>query len=180
MLICYLYIFFNETSLCVFCPFSGWNWMVWLLLFSPLVMSDTFATPWTVVHQAFCPWAFPGKITGVGCHLLLQGIFLTQRSNPNLHLLHWQSDSLPLENKGSPCFDYFATEFWEFINLCIHISIYFLDTSTLPEMWFANILSQSVACRFILLTECFSKQKHLILMIYNLSNFYRSQFYCQV
>ena len=28
----------------------------------------------------------PGKNTGVGCHALLQGIFLTQGSN--LHLLH--------------------------------------------------------------------------------------------
>ena len=29
----------------------------------------------------------------MGCHLLLQGIFLTQGSNS--HLLHWQADSLP-------------------------------------------------------------------------------------
>ena len=34
------------------------------------------------------------KNTGVGCHFLLQGIFPTQGSN--LHLLHWQLDSLPL------------------------------------------------------------------------------------
>ena len=27
---------------------------------------------------------FPGKNTGVGCHFLLQGIFLTQGSNPDL------------------------------------------------------------------------------------------------
>ena len=32
----------------------------------------------TVAHQAFCPWDFPGKKTGVGSHALLQGIFLTQ------------------------------------------------------------------------------------------------------
>ena len=30
------------------------------------------------------PWNFLGKSTGVGCHSLLQGIFLTQRSNPDL------------------------------------------------------------------------------------------------
>ena len=36
-------------------------------------------TPWTVAHQALCPWNFPSKNTGVGCHFLLQGIFLTQR-----------------------------------------------------------------------------------------------------
>ena len=37
----------------------------------------------------------PGKSTGVGCHALLQGIFLTQELNVCLlHLLHWQVDSL--------------------------------------------------------------------------------------
>ena len=41
-----------------------------------------------------CPWNVPGKNTGVGCHFLLQGIFLTQGSN--LHLWHRQVDSLPL------------------------------------------------------------------------------------
>ena len=41
------------------------------------------------------PWNSPGKNTGVGCHSLLQGIFLTQGSN--LCLLHWQADSLPSE-----------------------------------------------------------------------------------
>ena len=34
-----------------------------------------------------CPWASPGKNNGVGCHLLLQGLFLTQGSNPHLFLL---------------------------------------------------------------------------------------------
>ena len=40
-----------------------------------------FVTPWTVAHRLLCPWDFPGKNTGVGCHFLLQGIFPTQRSN---------------------------------------------------------------------------------------------------
>ena len=30
------------------------------------------------------PWDFPGMNTGVGCHFLLQKIFLTQGSNPGL------------------------------------------------------------------------------------------------
>ena len=33
---------------------------------------------------------FPGKNIGVGCHFLLQGIFLTQ--GLNLHFLLWQAD----------------------------------------------------------------------------------------
>ena len=44
------------------------------------------------------PWDFPGKNTGVGCQFVLQGIFLTQGSNPCL--LHWQADSLPLYHLG--------------------------------------------------------------------------------
>ena len=47
-----------------------------------------------------CPWDSPGKNTGVGCHFLLQGIFLSQGSN--LGLLHWQGNSLLLSHQGSP------------------------------------------------------------------------------
>ena len=43
-----------------------------------------FATPWTVAARIICPWDSPGKNTGVGGCFLLQGIFLTQRSNPSL------------------------------------------------------------------------------------------------
>ena len=67
-----------------------------LLLFSRQVVSDSVATPWFL-----CPWDFPGKNTGVGCHFLLQGIFPTSQGlNPRL--LHWQVDSLPLSHQGSP------------------------------------------------------------------------------
>ena len=52
--------------------------------------------------RLLCPWDSPGKNTGVGCYFLLQGIFQTQ--GPNLHLLHWQVDSLPLSHQQSPTF----------------------------------------------------------------------------
>ena len=56
-----------------------------------------FGTPWTVACQAPLPMEFPGKNTGVGCHFLLQGIFLNHRSNLGLLcLLHWLANSLPL------------------------------------------------------------------------------------
>ena len=43
-----------------------------------------------------CLLDFSGKNTAVDCHALLQGIFLTEGSNPHLlHLLHWQACSLP-------------------------------------------------------------------------------------
>ena len=34
--------------------------------------------------RLLCPWDSPGKYTGVGCNFLLQGIFLTEGSNPGL------------------------------------------------------------------------------------------------
>ena len=49
-------------------------------------------------HEAPLSMAFSAKNTGIGCHFLYQGIFLTQGSNLHLlRLLHWQQDSLPFE-----------------------------------------------------------------------------------
>ena len=53
------------------------------------------SSPVSSVHGVFS-----GKNTGVSCHFLLQGTFLTQGSN--LHLLLWQLDSLPLAPPGKP------------------------------------------------------------------------------
>ena len=48
-------------------------------------------------------WDFPGKNTGVDCHFLLQGIFLTTGSNSSfLCPLHWKADSLPLSQLLKP------------------------------------------------------------------------------
>ena len=41
-----------------------------------------FETPWTVASQAPLSMGFSRQETGVGCHFLLQGIFLTQKSKP--------------------------------------------------------------------------------------------------
>ena len=50
-----------------------------------------------------CPWDSPCKSTGVGCHGLLQGIFLTQGSVVHLlSLLHWQASFLPLAPHRKP------------------------------------------------------------------------------
>ena len=48
------------------------------------VMSDSFWFHGLQPTRLLCPWDSLGKSTGVGCHALLQGIFLTQRSNPGL------------------------------------------------------------------------------------------------
>ena len=47
--------------------------------------------------RLLCPWYLPGKNIGAGCHFLLQGIFLTQGSNPCL--LYGQGDSIPLSHQ---------------------------------------------------------------------------------
>ena len=60
-----------------------------------------FATPWTVAcTKSLHPWEFLGKSTRVGCHFLLQGIFLTQGSNPGLP--HCRQMLYHLSHQGSP------------------------------------------------------------------------------
>ena len=62
--------------------------------------------------RLLCPWDFPGKKTGVGCHFLLQGIFPTQVSNLSLLcFLHWQVGSLPLSHPGSPAYQESLSEY---------------------------------------------------------------------
>ena len=45
----------------------------------------TFKTPWTVACQAPRPWNSPGRNTGVGCHLLLQGMLVALHCGWTLH-----------------------------------------------------------------------------------------------
>ena len=53
--------------------------------------------------RLLCPQDSPGKDTGVGCHFLLQGIFLTQGSSLGLlGVLYWQAGSLFIEPPGQP------------------------------------------------------------------------------
>ena len=69
----------------------------------------------------------PGKNTGMSCHALLQGIFLTQGSNPCLLcLLHWQAGPLPLAPPGKPhscsqvhLYSYIATHVFRYIYIAI-------------------------------------------------------------
>ena len=62
------------------------------------VMSDSLWPHGLYPSRLLCPWDSPGQNTGMGCHSLLQGIFLIQGSNP--HLLQWRADSLPLSHQG--------------------------------------------------------------------------------
>ena len=54
-----------------------WKWSHW-------VVSNSQRPHGLYPTRILCPWDSPGKNTGRGCHFLLQGIFLTQGSNPSL------------------------------------------------------------------------------------------------
>ena len=57
-----------------------WTEMKWpahmaLLLFSCLVVSDSFVTPWTVAHHTSLSMGFSRKNIGMGCHLPMSPAF---------------------------------------------------------------------------------------------------------
>ena len=91
---------------------------------SCLVMSDSVWPLGLEPARLLCPWDSLGKNAGVGCHFLLQGIFLTQGLNLHLlHLLHWQASSLSLEPPEKPSIEYFPF-MWTWNLLCL-ISLVF-------------------------------------------------------
>ena len=64
------------------------------------VMSDSFVIPWTVAHQAPLFMGFPEQESWSGFPLPSRGYVSSPGSN--LCLLHWNVDSLPLRQEGSP------------------------------------------------------------------------------
>ena len=57
---------------------------VCLCVLSHFSQIQLFATLWDFSPPGYSPWDSPGKNTRGGCHAFLQGILLTQRSNPYL------------------------------------------------------------------------------------------------
>ena len=89
----YKYIsFFSPES------FESELYTVWYFESEVTQSCPTLCDPWTVVGQAPPSWDFPGENTGLGCHFLLQGIFLTQESNPDL--LHYRQTLYRLSHQG--------------------------------------------------------------------------------
>ena len=67
------------------------------------VMANSVQPRGLLPTRPLCPWDSPGRNTGVGCHVLLQGIFPTQGLNSRLlRLLHWRAGFLPLVTPGKP------------------------------------------------------------------------------
>ena len=77
--------------------------LIWSLLCVHVLVTQWCLTarPWTncsLPGSSVCLWNSPGKITGVGSHCILQGIFPTQGSN----LLHCRQILYCLRYQGSP------------------------------------------------------------------------------
>ena len=97
-----------------------------------------------------CPWDSPGKNTGMGCHALLRGIFLTQGSNPHLlHLLHWQTGSLSLAPPGKPLQDHVAATAKSFQS-CPTLCDPIWQPTRLPRHWDSPGKNTGVGCHFLL------------------------------
>ena len=74
------------------------------------VVSDSLQLHGVQPTRVFCLWDFPDKNTGVGCHFLLQGIFLTQGSNRSL--LHCRQTLYHLSHQGSPAIYLISLDLW--------------------------------------------------------------------
>ena len=72
-------------------------WIVWK--WSSLVVSNSLWPNGLWPTTLLCPWDFPGKSTGVGCHFLLQRIFPTQGSNSGVP--HCRQMLYHLNHQGS-------------------------------------------------------------------------------
>ena len=57
----------QKTKIMASGPITSWE-----------IDGETVETVTGKEQALLCPWDSPGKNTGVGCHALLQGIFLTQ------------------------------------------------------------------------------------------------------
>ena len=89
------------------------------------VMSSSFETQGLQHFRLLFPWNFPVKNAEVGFHFLLQEIFRTQGLNS--HLLHCQTDSLPLSHLGnlSVCTSIFSWLLFE-LKSWVDLKIFFL------------------------------------------------------
>ena len=65
--------------------------------------------------RLLCPWDFPAKNTGLGCHFLLQGIFPTERLNSSVCISRTAGRFFC--HGGSPLYEYILLFFNPFSRL---------------------------------------------------------------
>ena len=98
-------------------PGKPFRYSTHLYLLSCSVMSISVQPHELQPVRILCPWDFPGKNTGVGCHFHLQGIFLTQGSNLCLLRLLHSGGFFTDEPSGK-------TQIWHTTVLIIFIMLY--------------------------------------------------------
>ena len=124
-----------------------WKW-------SRSVVSNSWRPHGLQPTRLLCPWDFPGKDAGVGCHFLVQGIFPTRGLNPGL--LHCRQILYPLSHQGRP-----NTSISKNIYVFLWKKYYFLLFNSTDIMWSegCSVLSDSVTLWTVQLME-FSRPEY--------------------
>ena len=104
LFVCFCFIFCSTWDIIYYCHLVAKTYVI-LLQHHELYPASLL-----------CVQDFPGQNTTVGHHFLLQGIFSNQGSN--LHVLHWQEDSLPLSHLGNLS----RHGLGAYIILCVYVS----------------------------------------------------------
>ena len=91
---------------------------------------------------------FPGNSTGVDCHFLLQGIFLTQGSNPGLP--HCRQMLYHLSHQGSPV--WCNSHLWFSVGKVF--KLWFLSRFFSLSLIFCNFNIMSLCVGFLLILSC--------------------------
>ena len=121
-----------EKEMATHSSILAWNATPRACVLSHFSHVHLFVTLWTVVCQAPLTTGSSGKNTGVACYALLQGIFLTQGSDPHLfHLLHRQVGSLPLVPPRKPMLQSTVSQSQTRLSEWAHTS----TCCSLPVLW---------------------------------------------
>ena len=101
-----VYILALEYSPCV-CLFSAWSYIYLFIVCVCVQLHLTLCDPMDCKPaRPLCPWdSLKGKNTGVGCHAIVQGIFLIHGSNLSLlHLLNCRQVLYYWATRNAPYF----------------------------------------------------------------------------
>ena len=115
-----------------------------------LVMLDSLRLYGLQPVRLLCPWESSGKNTGVGCHALLQGIFLTQGSK--LVLLHCRQVIYHLSHQGSSQTSQIVNSvYFMGFNIRAHLKIFCTGAVLKQQLWL-NRSTLSLSIHWLLLT----------------------------